>query len=137
MAQKVVEQVGSPQHHPFLFSPQQPLTFQPTHSHTHILQSHTGLCITSLQSFLYLHLSPSLPTKEKKVHSPFVMPKRSLPRRASANERSRKTQVAVDLNWDDNIESSDDDDDNESRRRRQESSSDSEEELTVEQQRKK
>jgi len=60
------------------------------------------------------------------------MPKRSLPNRF---KELKKSQPAVDLNWDDNIESSDDEDNNGNRRH--ESSSDNEEELTVEQQRKK
>ena len=62
------------------------------------------------------------------------MPKRSLPQRTK--ERSKKGQSAVDLNWDDNIESSDDDDER-SHLRHETVSSESEEELTVEQQRKK
>lgn len=61
------------------------------------------------------------------------MPKRSLPRRFK--ELKKAKQPAVDLNWDDNIESSDGEDNDGNRY--QQSSSESEEELTVEQQRKK
>lgn len=63
------------------------------------------------------------------------MPKRNLPRRFK--ELKKTKQSAVDLNWDNNIESSDDEGSNDNDKRHQEPSSESEEELTVEQKRKK
>ena len=108
------------------------------HTTTHFVHfaSFFTLVLFVLPFCLEVKGSLSLTSSTNPLQYPAIyMPKRSLPHRHK--ERSKSGQAAVDLNWDDNIESSDDEDGNGTRQKHTASSSESEEELTVEQQRKK